>query len=258
MSSPTTRPPRGKIASTCAPPTFYGAGLTHRGRVRSANEDAILTDPDRGALWVVSDGMGGYRHGDMASDIVTRQLAMIGDASEPIASLRAGLEAAHFEIQRITARPGMGRMGATAVAMLLKQALAHIVWVGDCRAYLMRQNHLKLLTRDHTVVQDLIDDGILSESEREAHPDAHVVTRAVGYDTAIEIDAVSVPVVPNDKILLCSDGLMACMGDHEIADHVAFAATPEALCADLINAALQLGAPDNVSVIAVFSNGGET
>ena len=255
MNSPTTRPPRRKTAGTCALPVFVGAGLTHKGGVRETNEDAILTDPDHGTLWAVADGMGGYGHGDMASDIVTRQIAQIDDNSDAIPALRAGLQSANTEIQRTIAQPGMGRMGATAVVMLLKNALAHIVWAGDCRAYLMRQGHLKLLTRDHTIVQDLIDDGVLSDPDRDTHPDAHVVTRAVGYDATVEIDALSVPVIPNDKILLCSDGLMACMGDHEIADHVSAAHDPQALCSGLMKAALLSGAPDNVSVVAVFANG---
>lgn len=256
MTSPATRPPRRRNAVTRRLPTFSGAGLTHVGRVRDTNEDAILTDPDSGILWAVADGMGGYGHGDLASDIVTQQLALIDDSAPAIRALRHALEAANTAIQTRSAAPDMGRMGATVVAMILKQAVAHIVWAGDCRAYLMRQGHLKLLTRDHTLVQELVDDGVLSPPDRDTHPDAHVVTRAVGYESRVEIDALSVPVVPQDRILLCSDGLTTCLGDHDIADLAAAATSPKSLCASLIDASLRRGAPDNVSVVAVFAQRG--
>lgn len=251
MTSPTTNIPNLPAGNRRAEPIYFGAGLTHVGRVRQTNEDSILTDPS-GLLWAVADGMGGYGHGDVASDIVTQQLSTVEDDTSAAPALRASLLAANAMIQSRSAEPGMGKMGATVVAVLLQNAVANIVWAGDCRAYLMRQRHLRLLTRDHTVVQNLVDQGLLQNDQRDTHPDSHVVTRAVGYEPIIEIDAVSVPVVTGDKIMLCSDGLTACLGDHEIADFLAAGRDPKQLCESLIFAALEGGAPDNVSVVSVF------
>ncbi len=253
MTAPKTRPPRGRpIQVTGSQPIFFGSGLTHVGAVRNANEDAILTDPT-GTLWAVADGMGGYGHGDMASDIVTQELAKVADEVAAIPALRETLRRANVLIQDRSSAPGMGRMGSTVVAMMMQDCCANIVWVGDCRAYLMRQSHMKMLTHDHTVVQDMVDQGVLRDDQKDSHPESNIVTRAVGYEPVVEVDALTVPVIPGDRLLLCSDGLTACLDDQAIADVLATADEPQGLCSQLIDASLAFGAPDNVSVIAVFA-----
>lgn len=144
------------------------AGLTHRGRVRARNEDSILTDPS-GVLWAVADGMGGYGHGDVASDLVIDSLAALTDDTDPAAALTRRLGSG----QRSGARPRteVGQMGATVVAAIVQRAMAHVVWAGDCRAYLMRGGRLRLLTRDHSLVQDLIERGEITEDEAATHQD---------------------------------------------------------------------------------------
>ncbi|MEM9496462.1 MAG: protein phosphatase 2C domain-containing protein [Pseudomonadota bacterium] len=250
MTAPTTRiPVPPQPASSEAGLVISGAGLTHTGRVRSENEDAILTDP-AGVLWAIADGMGGYGHGDVASDLVTGALSEIEDTAIATPALRAALMRANAQIQQVAQTKGTGAFGATVVAAMFQNGVAHIAWAGDCRAYLMRQRCLRLLTRDHTVVQDMIDQGLLRGEDSARHPDAHVVTRAVGYERELEVDALSVPVVPGDVLMLCSDGLTACLGDHDIADHMARGGSAEALCAALVQDCLERGAPDNVSVIA--------
>ncbi|MEQ6250628.1 protein phosphatase 2C domain-containing protein [Sulfitobacter sp. HNIBRBA3233] len=247
MSAPITRiPPLLPVAA----PRLYGAGLTHTGLVRERNEDAILTDPS-GVLWAVADGMGGYGHGDVASDIVIERLSEITDAALAPQALRAQLHSANADILAQTR--GSGQMGATVVAMLVQNSAATIVWAGDCRAYLLRGRSLRLLTRDHTVVQDMVDEGLLGDSDRESHPERHIVTRAVGVEPELDIDATVVPLVNGDRLLLCSDGLTACLGDQDIAEHMRDAATPEKMCDALVIAALEFGAPDNVSVVSVFA-----
>lgn len=248
MSAPTTRIPKPRPGEALI---FLGAGMTHVGCVRSENEDAILTDPT-GVLWAIADGMGGYGHGDVASDVITQSLADVTDTMMATPALRASLRSANAQIQATARAQKMGPVGATVVALMFQNGLANIVWAGDCRAYLARQRCLRLLTRDHSIVQDMVDQGLLRSEDRDSHPDAHVVTRAVGYQPEIELDALSVPVVPGDILLLCSDGLTGCLGDHEIADHVAAALDPDQLCTALISASLERGAPDNVSVISVF------
>ena len=248
MTAPTTRiPPLRPVA-----PVFFGAGMTHSGAIREKNEDAILTDPS-GSLWAVADGMGGYGNGDVASDIVIECLSTVPDDVLAGPALQARLEEANRRIRAHSLEACTGNIGATVVAMMIQNSVAHFAWAGDCRAYLLRSGQLRLLTHDHTVVQDLVDRGLISTSGRKDHPEAHVVTRAVGFGETIEIDTRAVPLVPGDRLLMCSDGLTACISDQEIADTLAAGVRPETICRQFISASLESGAPDNVSVIGVFA-----
>lgn len=231
-----------------AAPVPQGAGLTHRGRVRERNEDSILTDPT-GMLWAVADGMGGYGHGDVASDLVIDSLAALTDEGDPLAALIRHLELANDAVRAEAAR--VGQMGATVVAAILHRAIAHVVWAGDCRAYLSRGGRLRLLTRDHSLVQDLLERGEITEAEAATHPEQHIVTRAIGGAAALEAESVSVPLLAGDRLLLCSDGLPRCVYDGSIASVLAQADTPQAACEALVREALEAGAPDNVSVIVI-------
>lgn len=244
--TPTTRVP----ALAYRFPAAIGAGLTNRGKVRDKNEDSILTDPS-GMLWAVADGMGGYGHGDVASDIVIDCLAAIPHDADPPAALVAQLDQANRMVTLRQQEPGMGRMGSTVVAMMLTGALAHLAWVGDSRAYLLRAGRLRLLTRDHSVVQDLVDQGVLTPAEAETHPESHIITRAIGGDDGLAVDTASVPLDIGDRLLLCSDGLTRCVYEQTIEFLLASADTPEQACVALVREALDNGAPDNVSVIAV-------
>ena len=227
-----------------------GAGLTHRGLVRDHNEDKILTDPC-GQLWAVADGMGGYQHGEVASDVVIDCLEDFDDNIDPAGSFGKQLALANALLRQKAKAQGMGPMGATVVALFIDRALAHLAWAGDSRAYLLRGHRLRLLTRDHTVVQDLVDRGMLSPEEAEMHPESHVVTRAIGGDDAIELDHVALPLIIGDRLLLCSDGLVRCVYEPTVESILQDAATPQGACVALINEALGNGAPDNVSVIVV-------
>lgn len=246
MSSPTTQVPLVPARL----PVVAGAGMTHRGLVRSVNEDAILTDPG-GTLWAVADGMGGHGHGDIASDIVIDSLSTIEDGTDPQTELRGAITAANDRMLAEDAARGGGRMGSTVVATLIHRAVAHIAWVGDSRAYLWRRGRLGMMTRDHSLVQDLVDRGGLSAEEAEDHPDSHIVTRAVGGGPEIEIDMVAVLLTPGDWLLLCSDGLTRVVYETRIGAILGTAATPQDACQALVQAALEAGAPDNVSVIAL-------
>lgn len=249
MTAPTTRVPAVWPAPV---PTFHGAGLTHTGTVREKNEDSILTDPT-GVLWAVADGMGGYGHGSLASDIVIEHLSHVSEDALAMPALRSKLHEANHEIYVRSTQPDMGPMGATVVAMMIQNSVAHIAWAGDCRAYMLRRGQLRLLTKDHTVVQDLMDQGVLHLQDGDNHPERHVVTRAIGAEATVDVDAIGVPVVSGDRLLLCSDGLTACLGDLAISDHLGRKADAEQVCKSLVTSALQQGAPDNISVICIFA-----
>lgn len=247
MSTPITVVP----GPARALPVAVGAGLTNRGKVRDRNEDSILTDPS-GMLWAVADGMGGYGNGDVASDIVIDCLAKIPDGADPGPALVARLKEANQLVLERQRAPGMGRMGSTVVAVLIARAVAHVAWAGDSRAYLLRAGHLRPLTRDHSVVQEMVDRGELSPVEAESHPESHMVTRAVGGSEDLEVDLVSVPLAVGDRLLLCSDGLTRCVYEQTVEALLRDATGPEDACQKLLREALDSGAPDNVSAITVL------
>ncbi|MFN0113219.1 MAG: PP2C family protein-serine/threonine phosphatase [Paracoccaceae bacterium] len=234
-------------------PVIAGAGLTHRGMVRDRNEDAILTDPS-GRLWAVADGMGGYGHGDVASDLVIDCIETIRDDEPPLPALTGRLAEANSRVLAKAAEPGMGRMGATVVALIVAGARAHLAWAGDSRAYLFRGGRLRLLTRDHTVVQDLVESGSLSAEAAEDHPDSHIVTRAVGGDAELEPDTAEVPLLAGDRLLLCSDGLTRALYESAVEGALGAGDDPVRTCEALVRESLANGAPDNVSVIVVDLN----
>jgi protein phosphatase len=195
--------------------------------------------------------MGGYGHGDVASDIVIDSLETIDDGDPPAEALAHRLADAHAIMRARAAEPGMGPMGSTVVAVIISGAYAQIAWAGDSRAYLLRGNRLRLLTRDHSLVQDLVDRGELSPDAAETHPEAHIVTRAIGGDEGFEAEQMTVPVTSGDRLLLCSDGLTCCVFEPAITGLLSAAATPDEACRDLVRAALEASAPDNVSVIVI-------
>lgn len=227
-----------------------GAGMTHRGLVRERNEDSILTDP-AGRLWAVADGMGGYGHGELASDIVIDSLETLDEDDDPAAALATHLSEANRVMRARAAEPGMGAMGATVVALVIDRGRAHVAWVGDSRVYLFRAGHLRLLTRDHSVVQELVDHGAIRAEDAEHHPESHVVTRAVGGQDWLEVENLTLPLAPGDRLLLCSDGLTRVVHEPVIAAVLGAVPDRAEACRALLGEALAGGAPDNVSTIVV-------
>ncbi len=247
MTSPDTQVPPGRLAA-------HGAGLSHRGRVRRLNEDAILLDPS-GALWVVADGMGGHGHGDLAADLVIEAFAGLPHAGPGRTLLAQGFDAADAAVRRRAAADGLGAIGATVVAALVDGRRATLGWAGDSRGYRLRDGRLERLTRDHSLVQELVDGGELTEAEAEHHPQGHVVTRAVGAGDRADPSFAEADLAPGDVLLLCSDGLTRCVPEPGIAGILAAAPEPEAACRGLVEAALAAGAPDNVSAVVVRIGG---
>ncbi|MFZ1470523.1 MAG: protein phosphatase 2C domain-containing protein [Paracoccaceae bacterium] len=247
MNQPTTIVPKpGPVAF----PRPKGHALTHRGAVRAANEDAILADP-AGILWAVADGMGGHEGGAVAADLVVNTLATITDDALPAEALEDAIERANTRVRAAAAAMGARTMGATVVALFISHGIAHVAWAGDSRGYLLRGRRLRMLTHDHTVVQDMVDRGELGLSEAEGHPEAHIITRAVGAAPEIEVDHAAVPLLTGDRLLLCSDGLPRCVYAQDIESILLQPSTAETTCQALLRRALDEGAPDNVSVIVV-------
>lgn len=228
------------------------AALTHAGRVRAVNEDAVLARPDLGC-WAVSDGMGGHAAGDFASRAVVAALAALPAGLPPAALMHAARDAvqdAHRRIGAESDRQGGAVIGATVVILVVAEAHFLCLWAGDSRLYRLRDGGLEMLSIDHSVVGEMVEAGQLTWEEAERHPDANQITRAVGVGEALALDKRRGEVRPGDRFLLCSDGLTRHVPDAELARLLACGPT-EAVAARLIEAALAGGGSDNVSVVAV-------
>jgi serine/threonine protein phosphatase PrpC len=220
---------------------------THVGRVRRINEDRLLDRPDRG-LWAVADGMGGHSAGDIAAEAVIAALqAVPADASDDI--VEAALVSANKAIHDRVA--GSSQVSGSTVVALHRtgEGRATILWAGDSRGYRLRDGTLVQLTRDHSVVQEMVDAGVLSPDRAETHPQAHVITRALGTSGSVAIDRVRTDVRAGDIYLLCSDGLSREIGDEALARTLALPITQAAdtLLAD----ALAAGGTDNISFVLI-------
>jgi serine/threonine protein phosphatase PrpC len=229
--------------------SFECAGESHVGMVRKVNEDAWLSRPDLG-LWAVADGMGGHQRGDLASRMLIETLGRVpvpGDAR----ALREAVEAALVQVnERLRALAGPQQLiGTTVVMLLIYKNYFAVLWAGDSRAY--RWNGmLEPLTRDHSLVQELIDRGELMPHEVEHHPLRNVVGRAIGADAELELEAVHGELRDGDLFLLCSDGLTKHLSDGTIAASLNGDAI-EANARRLVQATLDAGASDNVTVLLV-------
>lgn len=231
---------------------FRSAGRSETGLVRAQNEDSMLID-DGAGLWVVFDGMGGHQNGAAASRMAAHAFAeaqLPENFDAAIESFADAIHQANAEIVHTAEANGGGTMGTTAVGVIMRGREFAVGWVGDSRAYIMRRGGLFQLTMDHTHVQDLIDEGILSQADAVGHPMAHVLTRALGVADQVQVDIIKDEVEPGDRFLLCSDGLSGPLSDTEIRQLLE-SADPQAAVDALIEQAYAKGAPDNVTAIVI-------
>ena len=230
---------------------FECASRTHVGLKRKINEDSLFADPERG-LWVVADGMGGHEAGEVASAMVTDALRSLPDwdgLDELADRAVEAVQRTNGELIRL-ARSGERQqtIGTTVVGVAVAEGAFRCFWMGDSRAYLLRGGTLARISHDHSLVQNLIDAGMLKPEEAESHENANLITRAVGVADKAEVDVVAGEAMPGDLFLLASDGLTRVVPDDEIAAELARSSPAEA--ADrLIETVLARGAPDNVSLI---------
>jgi serine/threonine protein phosphatase PrpC len=232
---------------------FNVCAKTHVGMVRELNEDSFVDLTEIG-VWCVADGMGGHSAGEVASKAVTEGMramtnsasieTMVEDARENLLRINSELIAGSgaYDPQRLP--------GATAVVLIIAGDKGAVVWAGDSRIYLCRSGVLTQLTRDHSHVQDLVDQGLIAEDQAESHPMANIITRAVGISEPLEIDSAQFDVYPDDRYLLCSDGLSRQMTNTEIQELMNHGNNEE-IVQSLLHTALVRGAPDNVTLISV-------
>lgn len=228
---------------------------THVGLRRRINEDSVFSDGERG-LWAVADGMGGHEAGEIASTMVTDALRCLPAARDIDALAASAVEALGAVNRELIALARSGErevqvtIGTTVVGLAIADGCFRCFWLGDSRAYRMRAGDIARLTRDHSLVQKLVDAGMLKPEDADSHQDSNLITRAVGVTEAIEVDMVSGDARPGDLFLLASDGLTRVVRDHELAAELARGEPAQAADA-LIEAVLARGAPDNVSLVIV-------
>ena len=225
---------------------------THVGRVRKANEDAVIALPEQ-QLWAVSDGMGGHENGAFASQTVTDALRALSPDLGPGELMQGARHAvldAHRTILEESARNGGATIGATVVILLIANGHFACLWAGDSRLYLLRAGAINRVSRDHSLVADLVEAGRLTDEEAESHPHSNVITRAVGVGDELEIEKRRSTVMPGDRFLLCSDGLTKYASDHLLRDVLAEEPIDSA-AERLLGIALEGGGADNISVIVV-------
>jgi serine/threonine protein phosphatase PrpC len=224
---------------------------THQGQVRDHNEDGWFAAEGQG-LWAVADGMGGHENGEWASGVVVAALGKLqldGEFEHCCEQIAEALHEANTEIQAESSANGK-QMGTTAVVLFVRGSRFAVLWVGDSRAYLLRDGTLHQISKDHTQVQEMVDLGMLEADQVNVHPMRHVLARAIGVTAEIQVDVIIDEIDPGDTFLLASDGLHCCVGDDTIA-RVLAGASLDAVTNDLVNESLDHGAPDNVTVVAV-------
>jgi protein phosphatase len=232
---------------------------TDVGKVRTRNEDSYLVDEP---LFVVADGMGGHRGGDVASRLTVDTLREAQPQRDP--SGAALLDAVRSANRVVNERSASDRelrgMGTTVTALQAAGDSGRIAHVGDSRAYLLREGALQQLTQDHTLVQQMVDEGNLEAEEAERHPARHIMTRALGIEERVDVDQLTLDLHAGDRILLSSDGLSAMLSGDDIRDLLERPTDPQATADALVELAVERGGEDNVTVVVVdvqSDDGGE-
>jgi protein phosphatase len=220
---------------------------TDTGQVRDHNEDGFLVDRDL-RFAAVADGMGGHKGGEVASatalDALHASFAEQGGLHDAVQSANAAV------IARATADQGLRGMGTTLTAGVLGDDDTLLIGhVGDSRAYLLHDKTLSRITTDHSVVEELIEAGELTEEERESDPRRSMITRALGLDSSLEVDLYPVALVPGDRVMLCSDGLTSMVREEEIAEVLRKEPDPGVAARQLVDAANAAGGVDNITVV---------
>ena len=220
---------------------------TDIGYVRDHNEDSLIIIPP---LFAVADGMGGHEAGEIASEITVNTLAELAPSHLDAEGLTAAVDAANYNVMKAP-RQGIGRdgMGTTLTAAMLEGERLLIAQVGDSRAYLLHKGHLQQITRDHSLMADLIEAGQITPEEARVHPNRSVITRAIGSDIHMRPDIYELNVDAGDRILLCSDGLSSMISNNAIESIMRRQSDAQHCADELVTAALENGGADNVTVV---------
>jgi len=230
-------------------------GRTDVGLVRSNNEDAFVSSPELGLL-ALADGMGGAPSGEVASgifaDTVRERISSVRPSTveELEEIVRRTFLTANQRIRELAARePKHKDMGCTGEMVVFTDDRYAVGHVGDSRVYLFRGGRLRQVTKDHSFVQEQVDQGLLTPEQARVHPYRHMILRALGMHDKLSVDLLSGKAYPDDLFLLCSDGLFDMVGDSLIAETLAADPSLEEKADRLVRAACDAGGHDNVTVV---------
>ena len=232
-------------------------GITHRGTVRQQNQDAYAAKnlDDGRVIALVCDGMGGARAGNVASamavDLFMNRFLEGKGSSDRERMQQAAALANDQVFQKAAADPDCAGMGTTLVAALVDEQEALVLNEGDSRAYHINQNGIVQITRDHSLVEDMVQRGELTREQARNHPHKNLITRALGAEPVLLADCFKQPMAEGDYLLLCSDGLSNVVTDQEMLYEVIHGGAADSCCQRLLDIALERGAPDNVTVVLV-------
>lgn len=241
---PSANPKRAK-------PVF--GSRTDIGCVREHNEDSLIVAPP---LYAVADGMGGHAAGEVASEIAVRIMAERAPEIADTAALADAVIEANHAVIAAAHKKGRAGMGTTLTAAVLDGKRLAIAQVGDSRAYLLHQRKLQQITRDHSLMADMIEAGEITEEEARVHPRRSVITRALGSDPNMRPDLYEVNVSPGDRLLLCSDGLSNMLDDDRMESILVRTRDPQRAASILVNEAIAEGGHDNITVVVLDIEGG--
>ncbi len=227
-------------------PRWRSWAVTDTGKRRKHNEDSLLNKPEAG-LWVVADGMGGHKAGDVASQLIVntlKELPPIEPLEDYVKEVENYLQNVNTQLRQLAAKEyGNQLVGSTVVALVCESHYCAFLWAGDSRLYRLRDNKLQQLTQDHCADNEQTSSGWSVKS-------SNVITRAIGADEALELDVEMIEVLEGDVFLLCSDGLDKEMSFNEI-EHIMKISEHQDIANTLIKEVLARGARDNVTVIVV-------
>ena len=236
-------------------------GITDKGVVRSQNQDSYYLNlaKDGLVMAIVCDGLGGARAGNVASTLAVEAASdyLEGLPEEELLRDPGGhlTQAAALANDAVYLRAiqddDCRGMGTTMVAALLWEGKLHILNIGDSRAYHMGEEGITKVTRDHSVVEDLVHRGELTPEEARSHPQKHWITRALGAEPEARVDLYELEMKPGDFLLLCSDGLSNLLTDQELLFEAIYGEAPESCCQRMLDIALSRGAPDNVTAVLI-------
>lgn len=231
-------------------------GLTDPGLLRSVNQDDYYIDP-QGRFFVVADGMGGHAGGQEASRIATQSIQVHlnqqWDSSEPSDRLleKAFLQANQAILQDQAKHPERSDMGTTAVAVMLRDDQSWCAHIGDSRLYRLRGAKLHQVTEDHTWVARAMRLGDITPDQARIHPWRHILSKCLGREDLRQIEVQTFDFLPNDRLLLCSDGLTEELSDGSITTHLKSIRACDRAASALVNAAKDKGGRDNITVVIV-------
>lgn len=244
---------------------MHAVGLTDVGRVRSINQDSFHLIKEKN-ISIVADGMGGHAAGDQASKIAVKTITEIlegydfqqedGESGMSVEELvRYALQEANEQILLASlSNQHLQGMGTTAIVAVEKNGTLYLGHVGDSRTYLIRNQKISQITEDHSVVQQLVKAGAISEEEAEVHPYKNVITRCLGMQANVEPDTLEMVLEPGDRILMCSDGLSNMVSDAKMEELVNDTESPEETCQKLIDLANENGGTDNITAVLLYND----